>query len=731
MSAGGVFTIITNDGKADKMLTATALLLQRIADIACAKRALGLDPTPQLAELEKTHVLYVNAHFKPYVAIGFEYQKVRSSAGVADWGTSVQFSIPQFGDFFHDMVLHLRIGAVSAAVQTSPSIGSASFPVDGLATDPSTTLGPNMTDAAVSVSYNTVDASGTAIKAGTTAALILATPALATGVAYRNLIRYVEYPALRIVKNVKFEVNGNPLDQYDSETAALLHKFTVAPNKEFGTNVLLGQENPLTGYSNLRVGSAVDNDTAAASVYKTPTGIYNTDAAQSNQTVDLFTIPGAATTGISSVSAIPQTLNDGTTALAPATVPVNLAAGDATRNKDVSRYIRSIVNGPQTPKPVQAPLEVWYKTRFWFNDDVRLSVPSVAIPYGQRFITFDLNTPDLVIAEYPSIFIEKTVATRTLIANGPVTATVDPAGVAPPLTTYAEDFFSTTLTRSFAPYFVRGGFTSPSIITSELFVNNIFVNPEVHDIFIKRIGFSLIRVFRTHRQTLTTNKNQILLSQLKWPIEYMFVGFRPQWNNSTLNLNMWHDWHRMTRQIDTSIDNPSLAAVVPNEYAFALGAITDTTAASATNPISFAATSFVADARYKKGGTLNSTINNVQPDLYFLPVPTIDTASLSAHGVTLYDSFPDVFFSAYEATHYGGANVTAPTDPGALFITFSLFPGSYQPSGHINISRAREFYLSWTSSYISTATPCDAIVVAKAINFLLISDGSAMLRYTT
>jgi hypothetical protein len=37
----------------------------------------------------------------------------------------------------------------------------------------------------------------------------------------------------------------------------------------------------------------------------------------------------------------------------------------------------------------------------------------------------------------------------------------------------------------------------------------------------------------------------------------------------------------------------------------------------------------------------------------------------------------------------------------------------------------------FTSSYVSASTPADLIVLASAINFLLISDGSAVLRYST
>ena len=72
---------------------------------------------------------------------------------------------------------------------------------------------------------------------------------------------------------------------------------------------------------------------------------------------------------------------------------------------------------------------------------------------------------------------------------------------------------------------------------------------------------------------------------------------------------------------------------------------------------------------------------------------------------------------------YGGSSLETPTDTGALFINFALFPRSYQPSGHINVSRAREFYIQYFSSYCTSNTPCNLIAVAVCINFLLVTDG--------
>src|SRR5271154_5604534 len=122
MSAGAVFKLIANDGKADRMIMATKLLNQRIKDVMCARKRAGkADITPTLVDLERTHILYVNAHFKPFAAIGYEYNKVRANTGTPQYGGSVQFSIPQFGDFFNDMVANTTLDTTTATAGVVPA----------------------------------------------------------------------------------------------------------------------------------------------------------------------------------------------------------------------------------------------------------------------------------------------------------------------------------------------------------------------------------------------------------------------------------------------------------------------------------------------------------------------------------------------------------------------------------------------------------------------------------
>lgn len=632
MSAGAVFTIIANEGKVDNLIFANNLLKQRIADIMCEREEQGeSDLTPTLADIEETHILYMNAHYRPVAAIGFEYNKVRSHSGVPAWSNSAVFNLPQFGDFFHDICQRTRLSSARGVEGLTPTHGGSQFPLNS-----------------GNDSYNIVDSEGNLLLAGDSSASGLT-------VSYRNYVRYCERPADRLFKSVKFDVQGNPLDEYTEMVPVMMNKFCTSPNKRTGSDRLAGQEVCLEGYGALGVSTVVDADSA-----NTPAGISKGKSGQSNQTAGVFEYADVGTESSLVGQTALSTLNNAT-------------------QYDVFRELKSIVNGPQTPKPVQPALELWNRLHFGFCKDAHQSIPSVSLPSGHRFITMEYAAQSDLIFEEPSIYLEK------IVSDG------------------------TSHTRTYSSIIQQFGLDDVTVEKNELYVNNIFVNTEIHDIYIERIGFSLVRVFRFHKAKCSQESNEEkLLSQLKWPIEYMMVGFRPAWNIKAAtatagvvsgNPNQWRDWHRMTRQVDANVAQERATA-------FSLS-LTDETVT----------------------GTLST--ERIADEKYWIPVSTIDSVSFTTHGVKLYDDFADTFYNQYMPMHYGGANICTPDDTGALFINMALFPGMYQPSGHLNFSRARESYLSWTSSYISASTPVDLFVVAIALNFLLITDGSAVLRYTT
>jgi hypothetical protein len=605
MSTGGIFTIITNDGKQDRMLMATAFLHDRLAAINLTKlrnnpgtNANDLVNLPTLLDIERTHALFTNAHFKPFAAIGFEYNKVNPTSGNPSLGQTIQFSIPQFGDFFHDIVCH--------AVLTQPTLTS---------TAASAQNGPAM--------------------------------------------RWCSFPGERLLQLVQQEVNGNPLDEYTFHATNMYREFRVQPNKRLSWNRCMGQEEPLPGFVR-------QNDWAA---------------------------------------------NGG--------APAN------------SRYGMNVYHGDQTPSGQKVGnLELFIPLLFWYNKDVRLAVPSVAIPYGQRFINITLASQNQLVGLVPR--------------GSNLNNWANPAG---------------TLTYSVA-----------ALNKIELYINNIFVNPEVHKIYIKRIGFSLIRVHKQQLYNATSSSAQVLLQQLKWPIEYLYVGMKITKyyaSSSTADqqeyLANWQSFSQVTyNNYFSTGQNVAKYADLVNSGTVAIvvdtGALTLPVGTTWSNVMTVGDTVEIRGARYgiisgtTTVGGAEAVVVSPAPAAAVAAVPaaqcffidnqglevvaptkvaTMDTISITAHGINIYQVLPCQFFNSYTPYHYGGPNITSPDDIGALLIPFCLYPGTYQPSGHINVSRAREFYLNYTSSVISSNNPGTLVVIASAINFLLISDGSAVLRYST
>jgi hypothetical protein len=589
MATAGIFTLITNDGKQDRMLMATGLLKRRLRSIKASRVAAGMkDTTPTLLDIERTHVLFMTAHFKPFAAIGFEYHKVNPDSGGATLGTEIRFSIPQFGDFFSDMAFYARFNKA-----TYTPVASA----------------PN-----------------------------------------QDVFRYCDYPGERLLQKVKFDVNGNPLDEYTAEVYNFHRQANVQPNKRLAWDRLVGQEQPQEAY--LAQQSLVQPS---------------------------------------------------------------------------SRVKVSYCDGYQTPKGEHDALVVMVPLLFWFNKDARLAVPSVSIPYGQRFLSITLaKSTDLIELVTP-----------------PGSSGGD-SGVVPTLT----------------------------IAECSLYVNNIFVNAEVHDIFIKRIGFTLIRVHRLQTTRVKDDNANILLNNMKWPIECMFVAVKPVANTTDIPFpdnKVLQTWHRFSKVVDSTADvdgvasckvdaaaqaevdsflgvalNAGTAAAQLTDYA-ALGKTT--AAGAALFALAGAAASVAAATAANVRDAVQAADQGAADDVYHIhPVkdgecaqvevrkhtPTVSKLSITAHGIDIYKELPGMFFHSYTPYTYGGHNVATSTDPGVLMITFCLYPGSYQPSGHVNVSRAREFYLRyWSEGAVSSSSPADLIVVASAINFLLISDGSAVLRYST
>lgn len=680
-SAFGVFQIVANDGRQDAMLMATELLNQRIAQIKMARQQAGFamqDQYPTILDIERTHIIFPTAHFKPFAAIAFEYHR-EEPEGQARLNANIRYSIAQYGDFFADMAHYMKF---------------------------------------VPLTYTSASADPN-----------------------KDVFRYADYVGERLHKLVKFTVNGNNLDSFTHDSYVTHRKFCIAPNKIDGYKRLVGQELSREAY-----------------------------------------------------------------------------LAQSTGTQPLSRTKLEVFDGYQTPRKSHPALEVTVPLLFWFCRDFRLSIPSVAIPYGQRFIT--IQTPE----------------------SSELVELVSPAGA---------DGLDT------------GSLGPLEFDTIALYVNNLFVNAEIHDIFIRRIGFTLIRVHLWHEQELSTQSGRVKLDSLQWPVECLYFGFRPvinydvsQARNALSDHSMYgrlggfgtlQNWDKFSHvalttegvagvqscAVDAAAEaelaallvyaedagnfgglpnadgvtfagdavsssstywGQSVVAEVKAAFAFAelqgdgnsaavqatmlsllseysestvwsdepdvlgtaaaqVAAYTlaiDTWAGLPINDetaISVDLRSLIASAAAEFGATSTSVWDAVQASGLLAhkirlgncaqvevkrQSPVAATVGLSAHNVKLYDQQYSSFFTAYLPYQYGGPNLNAPSDDYLHLISFALYPNTYQPSGHINVSRTREFYISYSAVRpVDAASPIQLFVEGQAINFLLIADGSASLRYTT
>jgi hypothetical protein len=195
-------------------------------------------------------------------------------------------------------------------------------------------------------------------------------------------------------------------------------KFRVQPNKQTGWKRLVGQEVPVEGFS------------------------------------DLMSINGTSFYAERHTNAL-------ATGARPASISGNASVNARKRSK--------VVFGPQTPQATQPILDLWVPLLFWFNRDHRLSIASVSIPYGQRFITIDLEQQSNIVFTAPgNLYLRMT--TEIVTATGADKGKVTGAGI----TTYVRN-------QSFTPILATGSTVNTNqTISLELYINNIFVNPEIN-----------------------------------------------------------------------------------------------------------------------------------------------------------------------------------------------------------------------------------------------------------
>ena len=225
----------------------------------------------------------------------------------------------------------------------------------------------------------------------------------------------------------------------------------------------------------------------------------------------------------------------------------------------------------------------------------------------------------------------------------------------------------------------------------ELYVNNIFVNPEVHDIFASRMAMTLIRIHRQQRRILTDTVGKIALDQLKFPAEYLYIGVRDLANKASFD-----HWHLFGRERDVA------------------------EAEALHMPIAFWNPAVGACQLSCRPATDTATLE-----------PLLDSFTLSARGIDLYpEELPSSFFNTYTPQRYFDKTlIVAPRDLSAYFVPFCVHPGQRDPSGYYNASINRSMYFRYTSDKISANFQAELVISMSALNFLVCNGDKTTLRY--
>lgn len=310
--------------------------------------------------------------------------------------------------------------------------------------------------------------------------------------------------------------------------------------------------------------------------------------------------------------------------------------------------VRFIKDGPQTEKSYQPALEMFIPLVFWFCGNKKQPLNVSSLPWGERYVTIKTAPRDEIVQ--------------------------------------AKNAAGERITFPFPKF-------NPEKV--ELYVNYMFVNPEVSDILRSRMDFQLIRVHRSFSQIVTTTASeQVNLNTLKWPTETIFFGFRPLSNFESEE--SFDIWHRYASCSGVEVCTPAIFPIVP------------------------------------PAPNVNKQLVS-RPLKYCNFKSPVSDVSMASNGIQLYPLAPMQLFNSYLPATFGKSDdIRTPDDPGLGMMFFNTQPGKYQPTGQIMLSRLREMAIQYDGgSDISDERPVQIVASAIALNFLYSGNGSAVLRYST
>jgi hypothetical protein len=228
-------------------------------------------------------------------------------------------------------------------------------------------------------------------------------------------------------------------------------------------------------------------------------------------------------------------------------------------------------------------------------------------------------------------------------------------------------------------------------ISLELYVNQIYVNAEVHDLYASRLVRTLIRVHRSQTINVQQPNGEFELNQLKFPTEYIMLGFRDK-----RNADDFDHWHLFGRAPERAEENALI----------------------------------VTTSIYKEPGKAEIVTRFVKEASTLEPLA--ESVLLTAGSdIKMTPDLPVTFFSTYLPQRYPDDHlIVSPVDSSAMLIPFCLTPGVPQPTGYFNLSTIRDLNFVYLASRVSGAEPAEIVASASALNFLVRNGDRVELAYS-
>jgi len=354
---------------------------------------------------------------------------------------------------------------------------------------------------------------------------------------------------------------------------------------------------------------------------------------------------------------------------------------------EYGRHYHRRASGLQTPKPSQPSQRLYIPCMHWFNIERKTSLPVVCMPDGRLVISVHNSPLDHIFFPAAGIYIQETVYANS-VAGGANGTQADP-----------HVFLNRRI-----PFIIPGSKVSASASNKNvsLITCNILLDELIHMMVISRIGFNLITLIRQENITVNSSDstNELRVQQLKWPTEYLCINDQPYENFDHSKPETAENWWRCGYQ--TKYDASEFLHVTRREPKIG------------------------ANAVYWKeylqiGCKWERHIEHVVQTL----------------GVNIYDTYfyskdnKREFYSQYLPYAYCNGFIASDTQHNSIFITFANIPGPYQPSGFVNLSKTKEMFLDMTvSPNISLQSKARINIQSWCRNFLLIADGSCIVRFT-